>query len=247
MENNRHRMFLEALEDRHLLAAIVGTSIDHLHWVDGNAEAVTVAVTAPAGASAPGAPTATGKISLDFDEPTGGYQLSLLTAFDDMDAPKADLVFSVIGYVGDPIFESLTVDDDSGSLRVGLVADARGQATIDVLAKDEDGHVATARLSLHANDVSPQVTQPNLRSFTVANNGDGTYTFSGSAAGPGNLTAVFGEDLEGTTAPLGESGSFAYVVTDTDLEAGGNSGWVTVHIENGIGATSETLAVRWQR
>ncbi len=56
METHHRRFVLEPLEDRRVLAAVIGVSIEHTQWTGNTAEAVKVDVAAPTSVSQPGAP-----------------------------------------------------------------------------------------------------------------------------------------------------------------------------------------------
>ncbi len=172
--------------------------------------------------------------------------MSLLAAFDDPDGPDTDLVFSIIGNDGDPILDGLHVDRGTGDLILNFAAGVAGEAIIDVSATDADGNGTSTQFQLRAGGGGGQQTQPNLTSFTVTDDGDGNLIFSGEVSGPGALTAVFGDDLEGTTVPVSSNGTFSHIAPRTLLEESDPSGWVSVHVVNGLGESSGTLFVSWQ-
>ncbi len=244
--NRLRNLQLESLESRWALSTnpIAASVIHSTESFGGSVQQLSVQVEDAAENCTAHGPSATGLTALSFDKSGNQYRLSLETAFTDPDDAVSDLAFALHATSGDPIIQSLSIDNTTGELVLIFDASVEGMSEVTISAEDPGGNHSLTTFGL---DFSTPSSPPVLDSFIATLDGDGHWTFSGHVDSSGqdtdDWTVHLGGDLDGTTTSVDDDGNFQ--VTLTMIPSDDTTGVVTAQVQNGDGEFSDTLSASW--
>ncbi len=157
-------------------------------------------------------PTTTGFDLVQITDPNTTASLSLFAAFDDQETADVDLAFAIVDNSDPSLFDSITVDSQTGSLVVDAASGVSGRALVTIAATDLSGQTVESTLTV---DVAYTNSIPTLTA-TVTDGGFGFWRIEGNVTDDDDdldslYVNIFGVYVD-ARAYVGDTGYFVYTV-----------------------------------
>ncbi|MCX7429097.1 MAG: hypothetical protein NTW96_26165 [Planctomycetia bacterium] len=180
------------------------------------------------------APTTTGFDDMMVARNAVDVVLSLWDAFDDAEDNDDELSYSVVENTNPDLFDSVSIDDQTGELTLDFAPSISGLSVITIRAVDLGGLIADTQFLVRMNDA------PVISNFYGLDLGGDTWRFQGTVTDVDDdvegMQVVLGGILDGydLTATVLSNGTFSVTASLPDLI----SGFATAQTEDWWGAAS---------
>jgi hypothetical protein len=172
------------------------------------------------------APSTAGFQLVDIDDDTVDVDVSLYDVFDDYEDGSSGLSYSILSNSNSSLFDSASIDQQSGDLVLNTAASALGRARITVQATDSSGQsvVSTLTVDVDRDNLAPYI---DITAYTVGAN---TWIIEGNVTDGDDVVdeswIVWLDGVFSTRVVLDENGHFEIaVIVDPEWTEVDEWGW----------------------